>query len=43
LNYDEEISRALNTAEKTIPGAALASLMVNQDFDSSYIIFANNA
>ena len=43
LNYDEEISRALNSSEKLIPGAALASLMVNQEFDSSFIIFANNA
>lgn len=43
LNYDAEVTRALNSAERTIPGAALASLMVNQDFDSSYIIFANNA
>ena len=42
LNYDEEISSALNSLERAIPGAALASLMVNQDFDSSYVIFANN-
>ena len=43
LNYDEEISRALNSMERSIPGAGLAALMVNYDFDSSFVIFANNA
>ena len=44
LNYDEEISRALNAQEKLIGhGSALASLMVNDGFEQSYIIFANNS
>ena len=43
LNYDEEVSHALNSMERTIPGAGLAALMVNYDFDSSFVIFANNA
>ena len=43
LNYDLEISRALNAEEKKIAnGAALASLMVNDDFFQSYIVFATN-
>ena len=43
LNYDDEISRSLNACERTIPGSALVTLMVNEDFHSSYIIFATNA
>ena len=43
LNYDEEMSRALNSIERSIPGAGLAALMVNEDFDTSFVIFANNA
>lgn len=44
VNYDTEISLALNAAEKKIGNnAALVSMMVNGDFDSSYIIFATNA
>lgn len=44
VNYDTEISLALNAAEKRIGNnAALVSMMVNGDFDSSYIIFATNA
>ncbi len=43
LNYDEQMTRALNAEEKLISrGAALASLMVNDGFEQSYIIFANN-
>lgn len=41
LNYDLEISRTINSIERTLPGSALASLMINEDFHCSYLIFAN--
>jgi len=44
LNYDEEMTHALNILEKIqANGSALVSLMINSDFDSSYIITATNA
>ena len=43
LNYDNDISRAISSQERTIPGAALASLMIHDDFHSSYFVFANTA
>ena len=44
LNYDEEMTHALNILEKIqANGSALVSLMINSDFDSSYIVTATNA
>ena len=42
LNYDDEISRTINSHERKMPGAALASLMINENFHCSYIIFVNS-
>jgi len=41
LDYDEEMSIAINAQERLqANGAALSGLMVNADFDQSYIITA---
>ena len=44
LNYDEDITHALNSLEKVqANGTALVGMMINSDFDSSYVITAVNA